>query len=752
MSKDKLYEKYRVTPPVLSSSSSESDLQEALAFEAAQGISQPISYIIDFSALDQILNPNYYLPNPQPLRNPTLTSPTNMAPPAPTLTILDPDGPLNKLPPFPFSDELLEADSATISHRKNELQKLKILYSEFNNLKHQIKIIELTQENPREDKVTNIVKELRKQLSELSTKIHGNITAIESILSLQRALKPSLEIPTDYIEGYINNDRSKGSLPLQITEVKQFLKPLSQDSAPQDIEQIWKKLIHYTKLRKLSHHNFKMALSSCVQGDLFTFLTEIAEDSVEKIAKALASRFLTETTFNSAITNLKSFSRASDEPIRQTITRLTAYVNKAAVIYPEPQREAITDFTISLRLRDLLSPKVRQELDKRSDDSLRAGKRMPLNEMVEFIESQERIYGQPQMEMTTSIQLNNTESSPMTESKQQVATAESSASNTALDSKLDKLTSLVNSLANVVLYNQEQQSDSPEINAAIRNVKFTDKDKRPVRSLTPYSRPPPSQGTTTNTPTQMSQGISTPQGQPSTSSIPSRPTADRRPSRSDYASNKTRYPSYEARHAKSRETSQDKLHYTRKPSSDRYNRSRSTSPATWYKNKAHITEQLLKDISTSKPPPPSSHQPATMDYTPSQGTHTQQPRYPSANSNLTPQDMHTSAYQPAQYYPYQKDQLYTQKLNDYKYRKYNEKRNNTVDGRERSKSRERPYPTYKQYRTPSNYRTPVVNAYPNSHVTLNAACPFCHSPVDHPIELCHVAQADINEINQELNE
>ena len=680
------------------------------------------------------------------------------------LTVLDEDGPLDDLPKFPFNDLPPDTDTATVTHRRNELQILRIQYSEYNTILIQIRTLELTHKAPRDPDIATVVKGLRKQLSDLASKVHARINSINSILSLQQALKPTLTIPKDHPEGHVGNKVVNPSLPLNVQEVKHYMKSLNTNEDSIDIKEIWDKLLHYSNLRKLSHDNFKMALASCVNGEIFRFIADHSNEPLSQMAQELASRSLNETTFNSAVTSLKTFTRAQNESIRQTTARLSNLIEKAAITFPETQRDAIVDFTMTMRIRELLNTRVRQELDKKMDDSLRAGKRLTVSEMIDFIESQERVFGQPQTELTTSISLNNVSQQPqpvnppITTSVPPIPPVP-----TQTDTQIEKLTSLVNSLANVVLTNNsshtQQHAHDHEINAAMKSVKFTNRsnDRRPARTPTPYERRSvsPSQGTVPRSDTNNFQGTNTRTHDYTTQNTYTKHTSESRPSRQDYSSHKTRYPSYDKHYSKNsnseRDRSNDRLRQVSRNSSDRVTKSRSTSPASFYKNKARYAESMLHKLTK-----PNQHQPSA--HTSMDTSFTNMPIHQN-NSHSYQQGYQTNQYRPNQNYPqqmneHQRDQLYTDKLNNYRARRYQQRyqyRSQSKDNNQRSQSRDRKHPQYKQYRIPNTYRNPVINAYPNSNVSLHTACPFCHSPIDHPIELCHVAQQDIAQIDQEEN-
>ena len=680
-------------------------------------------------------------------------------------TIFDEDGPLPDLPAFPYPDAINSKHLATArpSPRHNLIFDLQHKYDCYDQKKNFVRQMECTPSDKRSDAQRNLIKSTRAAIADIQTKIDASLTTIKSIDTRKAAFKPTLDVPEDHKEGYHPN---KTPINLDPNMLSHFMNQLSADDKT-NIETIWKKLKIFVDNRRLSHIAFKEALLASTSGEQLSFLQQNYNLPLSELAVQLANRYVTETPFSKAVRDLKNFVRPVGQRIRQTVADLRVKIDQASVIYSEEDRDRIRDFNLRTKIRELVSEKTRNAIDRKEDTANREGTFFSIDQLIELVDQEEHIQGVPSYSMTTNVSLNNTES----------VAAHSGSSQT--EDRLNELTSQLNNLTQLmtkVMSNNEHQ-----LNAALRNVTFDSKtsggSSAPVsassagRPATPYNFSDPSNKL------------------PTTSSQPPPPPRSSR----DRSQDRTRYPSYdrymEASRRSTRDRSRDSArqgHSDRRFQEQMAARSRSSSPATYYRARAHASEDKLHDelkkkqeMKTTQPPAPApapaiqlpaySQPPPTTYSAPPTGYGQRVQGHVPLPQTLQPPITDQ-----------QRQQAYAARLSDYKARKsalrtaQQQKRPTSRDsargsgrdssrsndanrsksrdrnasrGRERSRSRDRMTSRGQmQYNLPYLHQPPIIHAHPQSHVTIQG-CPICFDPIDHPIEACFVAQSHVREID-----
>ena len=739
---------YRVNTPI-ESDTSDSSINDALQYES----SLPFGY----------QDVNWYRDQNQQTSSSSNSSDSEyyiMATP----TIYDEDGPLQELPTFPYRTEVKTTAlaSAKISPRYALINDLQGKYDSHDNKRCYIQQMESFPFDKRSDAQHLLIKTARAALADIENKVKETVKAIETIDARKAAFKPTLDVPKDHEEGYINNT----PIPLDANMMSHFMNQLS-DSDRTSIDTIWRKLKIFVENRKLSHEAFKEALLASTSGEQLRFIQDNHSLPLSELAVQLANRYITETPFSKAVRDLKNFTRPVGQRIRQTVAELKVKIDQASVIYAEDQRKQVQDFTLRTKLRELVSEKTRNLINRREDQAHRDGSVFTIDQLIDLIDQEEHIQGSPAYAITASVSINNTES--VTAETQPVPS----------DPRIDQIASQLNNLTQLVSH--VVSSTQPQLNAALRNVTFDPKSassSSASASASSASRPA--------TPYNFSDPANKLPAPPSTAPPPQRSSRDR-------SQDRARYPSYERWMDSTRRSTRDRSRDSAKQShSDRRfqeqmaARSRSASPTSYYRAKSHAMEDILKEqmkkadsLKVTQPPPaptpaPAVQLPAYSQPPPSYGQ--QAPGYGQRVPGQVPMPLPLQPPITDQ----QRQQAYSARLSDYKARKsalrtgQQQKRpssrestrgsardssrsneanrsksrdRNTSRGREGSRSRERMSSRGRtQYNLPFVHQPPIIHAHPQSHVTIQG-CPICFDPIDHPIEACFIAQNHVREID-----
>ena len=694
------------------------------------------------------------------------------------------DKPIPSLPPFPYANyKDNELATSSVSPKTNAIQQLSHIYQSYDTTKNLIESLEYYDRGnvaARDPNLTNRIQANRNSLYKLFTSYAVQLGRIQRMEAIQRSQRPHLKMPTDH-------PYDDEAIRPSISDIKSYVKGNSTnqvfDSTSEELRQIWNKLLSLSEYYKLTHSQFRAALPAVFTGEILEHLQENSHLGLQELVDELADRFLTATPYSKALDELKNFTRGPNESIRQCFARLQSYITKACILYPDEQKKAITDFQLLSTLRELVSPKVKEHLIIKENESIAYGAaKITPKQLVQLIESTEKAMGTPNYPISTPVSVNNTEVTPITQPLQPIQhdNAELDAFKQETRVNLTQISEQIGNLTNMF---QNMAATQHEVNVAMKNVNFKDPEHPPppVRAPTPYNFSDPS------------------------NKLPKseKPRSSSRSNR-DRSEDRRRYPSYDKyMDSSSRRSRRDSHRDSMKKhqADSRFNeqmanRGTSQSPATYYRNKAAAAEQkvvetekkftndLINKLAAPHAALPEQHkpqyQPQQQHYQTYQGQASAppQPYYnqPPPTPNYPPptQPPHYRDRTPPQGERWEKTlaRLQAKELRrrmDQEYygnrRSNNQRSDNTnrsaspghptnyprPSSRSNSASRNSGYNKSTYAYTGHSNKPPIINAHPYSNVTVMANCPSCNGPKDHPVELCYAAREHVDQILQEEN-
>ena len=188
-------------------------------------------------------------------------------------------------------------------------------------------------------------------------------------------------------------------------------------------------------------------------GDAFEFLKDQPRNAkLADIASEFANRYVTTNHLAEAHDKLDKFKREKDESIRVVKIRLDHLVRKALIIHPKSEQPGIKDSTLRQKLKQMVHQKTLAAIEKRENEYRNQGLTIPIDDLVNLIDEEERRYGKPKYPVNVPIALYNTE-------VQQTMVPEN------LDDDILEIEAELNNLCN-----------NTEVNAAVAGrVRFQDK-------------------------------------------------------------------------------------------------------------------------------------------------------------------------------------------------------------------------------------------------------------------------------------
>ena len=639
---------------------------------------------------------------------------------------------LPKLPPFEWDDHKIDdKPSASLSYKQHLVSQLQSFYDQYEPLLEEVKF-------SMKDKLSDVQKShllfQRARLHTLWHKIRSLIPKVTDIISVQAKNRPTLE---DFPDPQAPN-------PLDYSSMTDYMRHnlTKHDGSPRPLREIWDKLRLFAIEQNISHKSFVTALLSCVTDDVYLFINEYKDLELKKLAKRLANRFVTEQPLLDATNELHAFTRRHNEPLRQSVARLQALVDKVLITHPPAEREVLREHHTISHLRNMIAPKTKASLDARIAEYQTQGLRLKLDDMIKFCSQEEAKSGLPSSDLANPVSLYHVGTTPVypqapaapptvaeTQPFQELSTKVDQIVQN-FDHKVDQLTDLISdmSAANAQFcqsltlgdrYEYEDENDL-EVNALTRS-NYRQNPQQDAKALT---KPVQNTTTTRNRANMQRQNSKNRRDQHTNklrniqdniatqaNSIPPQPltrkaegvhrspsSENRPPSRpdtpgtsaqaergrprnrqSDAGQVAQRYPSF----------ARDILQY---PVTEPKPVPAQLTPADYYKQKSDALQAHLQQP-RNRPPsrPPSQHRtplPPDPDFAqaPTQPAPKYDPRKQTQSLPPGPAPMTTSAY----HYP--------------------------------------------------NAPT-VVQTYDNTSVTINSPCSFCHSPVPHAIEDCYALKA-----------
>ena len=707
---------------------------------------QVVPYVSPSAHLAQYLQ--IVFPPPQARRNKRpkrKMAPINM----PELTeaqFLVVDSDIPELPVFPFLEHSAEKQpSAHITLKQHLVTQLQMQYESYNAITLQVKQIQRTPRANRDNTEKEILITARRRLYKLYKGIRDSMPQLEHIVEVQSRDQPTLSL--------YEQDDAANLQPLRISEVKEFMQNTS--TGPQrPLREIWNKLKIYAEMNHISHDDFKLALMSCTTAEVFEYISEYRDLPLAELAVKLADRFVTEQPISDATQALNSFSRKHNEPLRQAVARLQALVDKALMAFPVAKREVLREHHTTHHLRAMITPKTRRMLDSKASEYRLQGLPLSLDDMVKIAVQEESRSGMPTADMSNPVSLYNIETDTMASPPPNIVTKDQVQSqiDTSLVPLMSKVDSMSQHFDTKVDQIAELVQDMSEVNLAfvhgVTEPSFEDSDDCEVNVLTrnQYKQNPRTDAKTLTKPE-----IGTPNRQ--------RNAARQQDRRAQYTGRFRNIADNIATQAAAQARPNARTEPAPRPPTGPTSTggSRPPSPAP-----------------TGRPPTPRSQDERGRPRNRDDRAQVAQ-RYPSyarevlqyqvpepANDTLSPADYYKGKAQALQRQMQQSRQASQPRpMPDLAPQQTPLPRDNEWDSRKRPHSGHRPPQHETQYQHPlipqrhvhdKPYFMPpgptVVHTYDNTHVSINAPCVYCHSPIPHQLEDCYSLRPVLKKLSE----
>ena len=112
------------------------------------------------------------------------------------------------------------------------------------------------------------------------------------------------------------------------------------------------------------------------------------------IATEFANRYVTTNHLAEAHDKLEKFKRKPIESIRVVKTRLYHLV-RALIIHPVSKQPGIQNSTLRQKLKQVVHPKMLNAIDIKENEYRNQGLTIPIGNLVDLIDEEERRYGKP---------------------------------------------------------------------------------------------------------------------------------------------------------------------------------------------------------------------------------------------------------------------------------------------------------------------------------------------------------------------
>ena len=359
-------------------------------------------------------------------------------PHVPEADFLVPDSAIPPLPEFGFLDHTAESQpSAHITLKHHLVSQLRTQFECYNTLSLQTRQLETKPVADRENVDNQLITDSRKRLSSLYTSIRELLPQLEHIIAVQDKDQPTLPC----------YDEPQNPNALRIQELKEFLGNSSShhDPSSRPLRETWNKLKIYAELHRLSHADFKLALLSCTTADVFDYIKEYKNLSLPELSRKLANRFVSEQPISDATSALNTFTRKTNEPLRQAVARLQSLVDKALMAFAPDKRDVLREHYTTQHLRAMITPKARRFIDTKATESRLQGLTLQLDDMVRLASQEESRTGMPQSDLSNPVSLYNLESSDASPQNHYSRPPPDIAGLSALESKLDAVSATFDS-------------------------------------------------------------------------------------------------------------------------------------------------------------------------------------------------------------------------------------------------------------------------------------------------------------------
>ena len=143
------------------------------------------------------------------------------------------------------------------------------------------------------------------------------------------------------------------------------------------LDQFWKKMCNFVKLKELSEKATKDLLSSLLHGHAFEIYNDNKEKDLESITQVLIDRFGEITTISDHVRALENLTRAPKEKLASVMARCALLLDKTKYLTEAKHRDSRYEIEMKNKLFKVCSHKAKMALEKERTYALRAGYSLP---------------------------------------------------------------------------------------------------------------------------------------------------------------------------------------------------------------------------------------------------------------------------------------------------------------------------------------------------------------------------------------
>ena len=356
---------------------------------------------------------------------------------------------------------------------KDNISDLKASIREFKTLRTTIRALEAgTEVANRDADFTNRLRDLRNELVQAETQINSTAQEAARIADIHSELKPTLAI-------YPQPARAN---QLDWKDLRSYMGP-PNNSPDANVEaaliSAWKRLSMYAIRTPIEHEDFVAALLTCVPHEVQEFLYDYRDKPLSTIASVLAERFISKTSITDSELQIKTFTRLPNETISQAVARFRGHLDKTLKLEPVAERDSIRYHKLSALIFKIVSPKVREVLEKAKSTHRMSGSTISLDQLLYLATDEESRQNSHSDDKVSLFNTDVLDSNPVNSRLDQIEHT-----NSALLDSLQQLTLSVNTLS-AKTDKPKVTFNEPSVTRSGRPYQPSSRTPSPPRQLTP---------------------------------------------------------------------------------------------------------------------------------------------------------------------------------------------------------------------------------------------------------------------------
>ena len=245
----------------------------------------------------------------------------------------------------------------------------KLLESNLANLKYLCEInkdiLFLLDQIGSEDKLPEIGK-AKLRLTQIEDKINKDKDHLKEISILSNAFKQTLEMPE-----FGNVDE------FDMEEAALSCNTFTDADGKITLDQFWKKICNYAKLKNLTEKATKNLLGSLLHGHGFEIYNDNKEKDLETITQVLIDRFGEITTISDHVRALENLTRGPKEKLASVMSRCALLLDKTKYLAEAKHRDSRYEIEMKNKLFTVCSQKAKMAIERERNYALRAGYSLP---------------------------------------------------------------------------------------------------------------------------------------------------------------------------------------------------------------------------------------------------------------------------------------------------------------------------------------------------------------------------------------